>query len=243
MKTHKNQNSRGLISSSSPFTTAPLLSGLLFLSLAVSGLAAERDNLDQRIRKLSDRFEAMQAKPNKRISPEVLRRAHGIILVDGTRAGLLFAYQHGGGVAMVKDSQTGEWGPASFLGANEVSKGLQIGGVRSLTVIVITNADAAWALVGPVTSFGGEASGTAGSATCKRESVASPVEQPATVYSDSRGLYAGAAVKGGSIWPDTDANLAYYGQPLSAKEILFDGKVKPTAAGKELAQRISESSK
>ena len=31
--------------------------------------------------------------------------------------------------------------------------------------------------------------------------------------------------------------------PLSAKEILFDGKVKPTAAGKELAQRISESSK
>jgi len=215
----------------------------LFLSLAVSGLAAERDNLDQRIRKLSDRFEAMQAKPNKRISPEVLRRAHGMILLDGTRAGLLFAYQHGGGVAMVKDSQTGEWGPASFLGANEVSKGLQIGGVRSLTVIVITNADAAWALVGPVTSFGGEASGTAGSATCKRESVASPVEQPATVYSDSRGLYAGAAVKGGSIWPDTDANLAYYGQPLSAKEILFDGKVKPTDAGKELAQRISESSK
>jgi lipid-binding SYLF domain-containing protein len=215
----------------------------LFLSLAVSGLAAERANLDQRIRKLSDRFEAMQAKPNKRISPEVLRRAHGMILLDGTRAGLLFAYQHGGGVAMVKDSQTGEWGPASFLGANEVSNGLQIGGVRSLTVIVITNADAAWALVGPVTSFGGEASGTAGSATCKRESVASPVEQPATVYSDSRGLYAGAAVKGGSIWPDTDANLAYYGQPLSAKEILFDGKVKPTAAGKELAQRISESSK
>ena len=71
----------------------------------------------------------------------------------------------------------------------------------------------------------------------------SAVEQPATVYSDSRGLYAGAAIKGGSIWPDTDANLAYYGQPLSAKEILFDAKVKPTAAAEELAQKITESCK
>jgi len=241
METHK--NARGLLSSSSPFTTLPLLSCLLFLGLAVSGLAAERDNLDQRIRNLADRFEAMQAKSGKRISREVLRNAQGIILLDGTRAGFLFAYQHAGGVAMVKDSRTGEWGPASFLKANEASKGLLIGGERSLTVILITNADATFALVGPVIKFGGEASGTAGSATGKTEGVISPVEQPATVYSDSRGLYAGAAIKGGAIWPDTDANLAYYGLPLSAKEILFDGKVKPTAAGKELAQRISESSK
>jgi lipid-binding SYLF domain-containing protein len=243
MKTHKNQNSQNLIESSRPFTTLPLLSCLLLLGLAASGLGAERDNLDQRIRNLSDRFEAMQAKPGKRISPEILRKAQGIILLDGTKAGLLFAYQHAGGVAMVKDSRTGEWGSASFLGANEASQGLQIGGERSLTVIVITKPDATWALVGPVTKFGGEASGTAGTATGKAEGVISPLEEPATVYSDSRGLFAGAAIKGGTIWPDTDANLAYYGLPLSAKEILFDGKVKPTAAAEELAKRISESSK
>src|SRR6267142_1195279 len=189
MKTQKIQNSQNPIGSRSPFRKGALLASLLFLGFAAPTLATERDNLDQRIRRLTDRFEAMQAKPDKRISPEVLRKAQGIILLDGTRAGFMFAYQHSDGVAMVKDSRTGQWGPASFLGANEASQGLQIGGVRSLTVIVITNADAAWALVGPVTSFGGEASGTAGSATCKRESVASPVEQPATVYSDSRGLY------------------------------------------------------
>ena len=243
MKTHKRQNSQGLTGSSSLFRTLSLLSCLLFLGIAGSGLAAERDNLDQRFRNLADRFEAMQAKPGKRISPQVLRKAQGIILLDGTRAGFLFAYQHAGGVALVKDSRTGEWGAASFVGANEASQGLLVGGERSLTVIVITNADAAFALVGPVIKFGGEASGTAGNATSKTEGVISSVEQPATVYRDSRGLYAGAAIKGGAIWPDADANLALYGQPLSAKEILFDGKVKPTAAGKELAQRISESSK
>ncbi len=243
MKTHKRQNSQGLTGSSSLFRTLSLLSCLLFLGMAGSGLAAERDNLDQRFRNLADRFEAMQAKPNKRISPEVLRKAQGIILLDGTRAGFLFAYQHAGGVAMVKDSRTGEWGAASFVGANEASQGLLVGGERSLTVIVITNADAAFALVGPVIKFGAEASSTAGNAAGRSEGVISAVEQPAMVYSDSRGLYAGGAIKGGAIWPDADANLALYGQPLSAKEILFDGKVKPTAAGKELAQRISEACK
>jgi lipid-binding SYLF domain-containing protein len=243
MKTQKNQNSQSLIILSRPITTLPLLLFLLFLGLSVSGLAAEREDLDQRILTLTDKFTAMQAKPDKRISPEILRKAQGIILLDGTRAGFLFAYQHAGGVALVKDSRTGEWSPASFVGANEVSQGLQIGSERSLTVILIMNGDATWSLVGPVNKFGGEASGTAGNATGRTEGAISPVERPAMVYSDRHGLYAGAAIKGGSIWPDTDANLAYYKQPLSAKEILFDGKVKPTAAGKKLAERIIESSK
>jgi SH3 domain-containing YSC84-like protein 1 len=243
MKTHKSQNSQGLIGSSSRLITLSVLSCLLFLGLGNSGRAAERDNLDQRIRKLADKFEAMQAKPGKRIPPEALRKAQGIILLDGTKAGLLFAYQHAGGVAMVKDSRTGEWGPASFLGANEASQGLQIGGERSLTVILMMKADATWALVGPTVKFGGEASGTAGHATGMTERVVSPVEQPATVYSDSHGLYAGATIKGGAIWPDSKANLTYYGKPLSAKEILFDGKVQPTAAAEDLARRINEPSK
>src|SRR6266481_4618926 len=183
MKTQKQRNTQALIGSSRPFTTLPLLAGLLF-GLAVTGLAADRNDLDQRIRKLTAKFEAMQTKPGTAIPPESLRKAQGIILLDGTRAGLLFAYQHASGVVMVKDSRTGEWGPALFVGANEASQGLLIGGERTLTVILITNADATFALVGPVIKFGSEASGTAGNATGRAEGVISPVEQPATVYSD-----------------------------------------------------------
>src|SRR6267142_1668407 len=109
MKTHTNYNAQSLISSSSPFTKLAMLSCVLFLGLVVSALAAERNNLDQRIRNLADKFETMQAKPGKAIPPEVLRKAQGIILLDGTRAGLIFAYQHAGGVVMVRDSGTGQW--------------------------------------------------------------------------------------------------------------------------------------
>src|SRR6267143_2488500 len=97
MKKHKNRTPQSLLSSSSRFAMLPLLSCLLLLGLALPGLAADRDNLDRQIRTLTDKFEAMQAKPGKAIPPEVLRNAQGIILLDGTRAGFLFAYQHAGG--------------------------------------------------------------------------------------------------------------------------------------------------
>src|SRR5258708_3577714 len=103
MKTYKNQNSQSLIRSSTPFMAGPVLAALLFVGIAVSGLAAERNNLDLRIRNLTAKFEAMQAKPGKAIPPEVLQKAQGIILLDGTRAGVLFAYQHASGIALVKD--------------------------------------------------------------------------------------------------------------------------------------------
>src|SRR5258707_1254175 len=74
MKTQEHRNPQALIGSSRPLTTLTLLAGLLF-GLAVSGLAADRNDLDQRIRKLTDKFEAMQANPGKRISHKLLQQS------------------------------------------------------------------------------------------------------------------------------------------------------------------------
>ena len=60
------------------------------------------------------------------------------------------------------------------------------------------------------------------------------------VYCDATGLYGGAAIKGGALAPDTDANVAYYGQYLTPSEILFGLKGKPTEAATNLAQRITQ---
>src|SRR5260370_26782367 len=151
MKTHENTKTTkhtGSYRFESPFRDLPLLAGLLF-GLAVSGLAADRNDLDQRIRKLTDKFEALQAKPDKRIPPELLQQAHGMILLDGTRAGLLFAYQHAGGISMVKDPHTEQWSPVSFIGANEESQGLQIGAVTSFRVLLMMNVDRNRTLANP----------------------------------------------------------------------------------------------
>ena len=63
------------------------------------------------------------------------------------------------------------------------------------------------------------------------------------IYTDATGLYGGAAIKGGALEPDTEANVAYYGQSLTPKEILFDQKGKPTEAATSLVQKITQSSK
>jgi len=139
-------------------------SGLTFLCLvlALPALALDRSELDYRIRRLTTKFEALQAKPDKCIPAAMLRNAQGIILLDRTKAGFIFAYQGGGGVAIVKDPTTGQWSAPGFLSAREASLGLQIGGQQSFIVILLMNTNTARLLAEPDFRLGGEASGTAG---------------------------------------------------------------------------------
>jgi lipid-binding SYLF domain-containing protein len=69
----------------------------LFLGCLVSAHAADKADLDKRLFNLRTKFEALQAKPDKHIPAEVLRRPAGIVLLDRVKAGFGFAYQGGGG--------------------------------------------------------------------------------------------------------------------------------------------------
>jgi lipid-binding SYLF domain-containing protein len=221
-----------------------LITALLLFALTAPAWAIDKSAVDQRIRRLTSKFEEMQAKPDRRIPAENLRKAQGIILLDRTKAGFIFAYQGGGGLAMVRDAKTEQWSPPAFVSANEASLGLQIGGQQSFVVILLMNTNATHGLTESSFNFGGEASGTAGNATGKAEGTVSSDNQALVqVYSDATGLYGGAAIKGGAISPDTDANVAYYGQGLTPKEILFDRKGTPSEAATALAQKITQAAK
>ncbi len=216
---------------------------LIILSCALSASAIEKTELDNRLRTLTARFEALQRQPDKMIPAETLRRAQGIILLERTKAGFLFAYQGGGGAAMTRDPKTGKWSPAAFLSANEASLGFQIGGEQNFFVILLMNTNATRLLTEPTFDVGGEARGTAGDANTGVEVKVSSHEQPVLVYDERKGLFGGAAIKGGALAPDDDANRVYYGQFVTMRDILFDKKVKATGAATDLAAKISEHSK
>src|SRR5436190_13035250 len=135
--------------------------GLLLAGFAASAIGVEKTELDNRMRTLTAKFEALQLKPDKSVPAENLRKARGIVLLDRTKAGFLFAYQGGSGVALVRDPKTDQWGAASFVAANEASLGFQIGGEKSFFVILLMNTNATRLLTEPNFSFGGEARGTA----------------------------------------------------------------------------------
>jgi lipid-binding SYLF domain-containing protein len=219
-----------------------IITGLLTAALAASAFAVEPPELDNRIRMLTWKFDELQSRADRRIPPDTLRRAQGIILLDRTRAGFVFAYQGGGGVAMVRNKD-GEWSPTAFLSANEGSLGFQIGGEKDFYAILLMDTNATRLLIEPKFEAGGEARGTAGDTTRGTEGKFTPTNEPVLVFSTRKGLYGGAAVKAGAINPDNEANHTYYSQFVSMKDILFDNKVKATETATTLARRLNDYTK
>jgi lipid-binding SYLF domain-containing protein len=219
-----------------------LLFNLFALVLVLSAVAADKPQLDNRIRKLTAKFAALQDNPDKRIPAEMLRQAQGIILLDRTKAGFIFAFQGGGGLAMVKYAKSEQWSPAAFLTASEASLGFQVGGQQSFIVILLMSTNATRFLTDGDIDFGGEARGTAGNSSVGAEGNIKSTPS-VLIYDDRHGLYGGAALKGGTISPDDNANTAYYGQYAPLKVILFDKKFKPSEVTKELVETIKKAAK
>ena len=215
---------------------------LAWLACAVSSPALDQAQLNERIRTLTDHFETLQQTPDKRVPSNLLAKARGVILLDRTKAGFLFAFQGGGGVALMKDKE-GAWSPAAFLKANEASLGFQIGGEQDFYVILLMTTNAAKSLTDSTINFGGEARGTAGNDSSGVEGDLNSPEHSVIIYDSRQGLFGGVSIKGEAIAPDGHANEIYYGQPVSMRDILFDKKVSPTAAATALARKISEYSK
>ena len=219
-----------------------IISAVLLLGVVSSALAVDKVELENRIRKMQTKFEMMQLKPDKSVPAADLKAAKGIILLDRSKGGFVFAFQGGSGVAMVRDARSGKWGAPAFYTANEASVGFQVGGQQSFVVILLMNTNAVYMLTEGSFNFGGEASGTAGNQSGGTEGTAS-YNPMVKVYTDKEGLFGGAAIKGDAIKPDSDANLAYYGQYLMPRDILLGGKVVPGQAATDLQKKLEEFSK
>ena len=209
-------------------------------ALAGNAFALDRFELDQRIRSLEGKFQAFQSTPGKGIAPSTLKDARGIILLDRTKAGLVFAYQGGNGVAMVRDERTGAWGPAAFIKANEASLGIQAGGEQNFYVILLMNDQTTRRLTEANFKFGGEARGTAGDASGGIAGDINGRADYALVHVDRQGLFGGAALKGGSIAPNNDANRIYYDHFTTMQDILFGNKWQSTDAARDLAATLDK---
>jgi len=225
------------------FPTNLFLLGLVMWGSAASVFAADLKQLDERVRTLTSKLETMQQRTDKAIPADVLRKAQGLILLDRTKAGFIFGYQGGGGLALVKDTKKNTWGPVAFLGASEASLGVQIGGEQDFYAILLMNAEALKMLTEPNFQFGGEAQGSAGDSAGRAAGDVTAPEQSVVIYDLHKGLYGGAVIKGGSLSPDIQANNLYYGQAVTMKDILFDSKVKPTETATALAKQIESFSK
>ncbi len=214
-----------------------LIVAVLLLGLAGSALAIDKEHLDGRIKRMMDKLAAMQEKPDKAIPADTFKKAKGIIIMERTRAGVVFAFMSGKGVAMVRN-KSGKWGPGAFVSGSEASLGAQIGGESSLYVLFLMTTNSIRMVRDSNFEFGGEARGTAGDSSGGAKGTSNSSDPVVLAYDDSHGFFGGVSVKGDSINPDADANLKYYGETYTMKEIISGEKVKPTPVMIDMAKKL-----
>lgn len=215
-----------------------MIIGLLVMGLTGSAWAVTRDELNSRIQSLNQEFTTMQQNPGTRIPAADLAKAQGIVLLDQTKGGLLFAYHSGDGIAMVKNA-SGHWSAPAFVSSTGASFGVQAGGERDFYVILFTSPQAAHALTQQKVNFGAQVGGTGGNANYNAEANTVPADS-IKVYSAHHGVFGGASVKGGTLSADDKADTAYYGRNVSMNDILFNGQVQPTPTEDSLINDLGQ---
>ncbi|HSU52850.1 MAG TPA: lipid-binding SYLF domain-containing protein [Candidatus Dormibacteraeota bacterium] len=207
-------------------------------SLAVLAVAASKNQLDARVRDLTDYFQTVQKDPASAVPAEILRKADGVVIMRTYKAGFIVGVSGGAGVAIVKDKTTGKWGPAGFLKAGEGSFGFQAGGQRADVIMVLMNSEAVRLLTDPNWKIGADVRATVGPKSAGDQANLKTDQTPVLIYSDTKGLYGGASLQTGGLFPDAGDNEEYYGSKLTMRQILVDGKVDATESAKALATKI-----
>ena len=153
-----------------------------------------------------------------RLCPERLCRS-GCARCD--QGGFFLGAEHGVGVLLLRDPQTGNWGSPAFYSLYGGSIGIQFGGSLSDMVITVMNERAVDKLISDKVRFGGDmeiALGRFGIGV--GAGTTTHFGEDLYAFSKSEGLYGGAALEGTVVEPKHDWNEAYYGRPVNPKDIV-----------------------
>lgn len=165
------------------------------------------------------------------IPPSVLRDAHGIVFIRLYRIGFMLSAKGGTGIIIAR-LPDGSWSAPSGVSMSSVGFGQQAGGEVIDSIIVMNYRAAVKAFFdgGGQLQLGVGASlavGPLGRAADISASASNVNHIAATyAYSASKGLYIGYSFEGSKISERVNTNAAYYGRPISAREILT-GQVPP----------------
>jgi len=203
--------------------------GLMLAALIAFPAQAETTGQERVVERARLALDAFLDDPNFEDMRVYVQNAYAVLIVpDMLSAGFFFGAEHGVGVLLVRDPQSGAWGQPAFYDLYGGSFGLQFGGQASDMVITIMNADAVDKLVDSKVKlkFGADAGlavgrvgagGGAGTTTNFGEDL--------YVFAKNKGLYGGFTLDGVVVLPKDDWNRAYYGRPVEPQEILRSPRV------------------
>lgn len=204
------------------------LSIVFTLFFASTLWAQSPDGADQRklLRTGQLVLEEIQNSPDHNIPAGLISKAKAIIVFPTmVKAGFFFGARYGKGFASARSKDTGEWGAPSFLYTAGGSFGFQFGAEAVDLILLVMTQRGLEGLLSEKFTLGGDIAIAAGPVGRHAEASADVFMQGEIYsYSRSKGIFGGVSVKGTIINSDVDANLAYYGKPLTAENIMISNQ-------------------
>jgi lipid-binding SYLF domain-containing protein len=219
------------------------LAALFIFSFTVSSLAFAANSDQERVileskQVLSDIMNG----PDQNIPQELLSKCKAIAIYPSViKGGFIIGARYGRGVVLKREKKTGKWGPVSFSTITGLSGGLQVGIQATDFVLVILNNKGLESLLTSQLTLGGDVSLSIGPIGRTTEIGTDLWLRTGMVsYSRSRGVFGGVALDGAVVTPDNEANKAYYGRPVTSRDILFDNNVPANPFSKELTDLLDD---
>lgn len=216
-----------------------LASAALLLLLATTGHA--QSSPQQRLVDLARlSVEAFLDDPNQQPMRVYVQNAYGVLIVpEMLKAGFILGVEHGRGVLLVRDTQTGAWSDPVFYDLYGGSLGLQLGGQTSDAIFTIMNPAAIDKLMSSRFQLGADASiaaGRVGAGVGAGTTI--QFGEDIYVFSRTAGLYGGVSVDGTVVLPLDGWNEAYYGQKVTPAAVLR-GEVSAGGAADALREALN----
>lgn len=200
---------------------------LYVVTAAPSAFAGSKAEARARAQKAATAFQEVMSAPDQGIPQELIDRAHCVAVFPSVvKGGFIVGGQYGKGLISCRRAE-GSWGAPAYFTIGGGSFGLQIGGQAVDLVLLIMNEDGVEGLLQDKFEIGAGAAASAGPLG-RNTHVSTDVLLKSQIvsYSRSRGLFAGLELKGAVIMQDNEANKDMYGQEISAREIIVDGKAR-----------------
>ena len=207
-----------------------ILSSFLVLVFLFTSNAYATDETYQQTLLKKARFvvEEIMSAPDLEIPSGLLSRAQAVIVFPSMlKGGFLIGARYGKGVATVRDSKTGQWGPPAFITTLGGSFGFQFGAQSVDLILIVMTEKGIKGLLNNNFTLGGDMSVAAGPVGRYAElGVDILLQGDMYSYSRSRGVFGGVSLKGTIIKQNVAYNEAHYNEKLTPEEIMIDGKAK-----------------
>ena len=210
---------------------------LLVLTLLCAPLVGETQAPFNRLEEAASILSEIMATPDKGIPQDLLEKAHCIVIVPGVKKGaFIVGGQYGKGYLSCRKKNGEGWSAPGAVRIEGGSVGLQIGGSQTDLILLVMNERGADKLLSSEFTLGAEgevAAGPVGRSSTAQTDILMRAE--ILSWSRSRGIFAGIALRGGTLRQDLDDNEVLYGRRLENREIVTSGIRPPKAATKLLS--------